>query len=214
MLFLDSSTRSNTTNLLKKNSILSKNKETDSGEHVKKKHEGRVEFATSTNTLTVDSNFNRLNSDLKQQKSSTLRVNSFSNSIGSSNQNENGKKLKTSTDMTKSSQSFYNQQEKAFRQLAAIVIGFTICFLPYFVLFLIIALCNDCVNPNLFTVTIWLGYVNSTLNPFLYALSNRKFRQRISIKRMTKQKNTTSVLSFAKTDTTQSTFNKINNNCA
>ena len=78
------------------------------------------------------------------------------------------------TDM-KPTQAFYNQQEKAFRQLAAIVIGFTICFLPYFVLFLIVALCNDCVNDNLFKLTIWLGYINSTLNPFLYALSNRKF---------------------------------------
>ena len=77
----------------------------------------------------------------------------------------------------KPTQAFYNKQEKAFRQLAAIVTGFTICFLPYFVLFLIVAFCNDCVNNNLFILTIWLGYINSTLNPFLYALSNRKFRR-------------------------------------
>ncbi len=40
---------------------------------------------------------------------------------------------------------------------------------------MIVALCNDCVNDNLFKLTIWLGYINSTINPFLYALSNRKF---------------------------------------
>jgi hypothetical protein len=68
-----------------------------------------------------------------------------------------------------------NKQEKAFKQLAAIVIGFTLCFLPYFVVYLIIAICNECVSNEIFTFTVWLGYLNSTINPFLYALSNKRF---------------------------------------
>lgn len=70
---------------------------------------------------------------------------------------------------------YMNKQEKAFKSLAAIVIGFTVCFTPYFTVFLIVAICENCVSNDLFTVTLWLGYLNSTINPFLYALlSNRK----------------------------------------
>ena len=69
---------------------------------------------------------------------------------------------------------FMNKQEKAFKQLAAIVIGFTFCFLPYFIVFLIVAVCEDCVSQEVSTVTVWLGYLNSTINPFLYALSNKR----------------------------------------
>lgn len=81
---------------------------------------------------------------------------------------------------------FMNKQEKAFKQLSSIVIGFTLCFTPYFIVFLIVAICENCVSDEVFTVTVWLGYFNSTMNPFLYALFNNN---RIEKSEMKKNRN-------------------------
>ena len=66
---------------------------------------------------------------------------------------------------------------KAARQLGMLVGVFTISWLPYFILFLIVAWCNSCVSDNIFTASIWLGYLNSSLNPLIYPLCNTHFRR-------------------------------------
>ncbi|CAF1598812.1 unnamed protein product [Didymodactylos carnosus] len=74
-------------------------------------------------------------------------------------------------------QTMWKQQEKAFRQLILIVLGFMCCFLPYFILYMVVAFCGNCISNRLITMSTWLGYANSTINPFLYALSNEHFRR-------------------------------------
>lgn len=67
---------------------------------------------------------------------------------------------------------------KAARQLGVIMGAFTLCFLPYFTLFLVVAFCDSCVDTELMTAMTWIGYLNSTLNPFLYPLCNMNFRRK------------------------------------
>jgi histamine receptor H1 len=75
---------------------------------------------------------------------------------------------------------------KAARQLGVILGAFTLCFFPYFVCFMVVAFCESCVSPDLMTAVTWVGYLNSTLNPFLYPLCNvafrRKFRKMLNLK--------------------------------
>jgi len=79
-------------------------------------------------------------------------------------------------------QSSLSSDVKAAKQLGVIMGAFCVCFLPYFVCFVVVAVCRQCVDDQLMTAVTWIGYVNSTLNPFLYPLCNQQFR--ISFRRM------------------------------
>lgn len=75
---------------------------------------------------------------------------------------------------------------KAARQLGVIMGAFTLCFCPYFVLFMVVAFCDGCISNGLMSTMTWIGYLNSTMNPFLYPLCNmqfrRKFRKMLNLK--------------------------------
>jgi hypothetical protein len=67
---------------------------------------------------------------------------------------------------------------KAARQLGVIMGAFTLCFLPYFILFMVVSFCEGCIDVGTITAVTWVGYINSTLNPFLYPLCNAGFRRK------------------------------------
>lgn len=69
------------------------------------------------------------------------------------------------------------RQRKAARQLGCIMAAFILCWIPYFVFFMVIAFCQRCCSEQVHMVTIWLGYLNSTLNPLIYPLCNDNFRK-------------------------------------
>ena len=70
-----------------------------------------------------------------------------------------------------------SQERKAARQLGVIMCAFIVCWLPYFIVFLVVAVCPSCIGDSLYNTTLWLGYINSTLNPVLYPLCNINFRR-------------------------------------
>ena len=75
-----------------------------------------------------------------------------------------------------SEQSRMVSDRKATVTLATIVFAFAVCWVPYFVLFTIKGF-GIMPNPTIDLVCLWLGYVNSMINPFLYGFYNSQYRE-------------------------------------
>lgn len=70
-----------------------------------------------------------------------------------------------------------NRERKAAKQLGFIMAAFILCWIPYFIFFMVIAFCKSCCNEHVHMFTIWLGYINSMLNPLIYPLCNENFKK-------------------------------------
>ncbi|XP_014776019.1 5-hydroxytryptamine receptor 1B [Octopus bimaculoides] len=70
------------------------------------------------------------------------------------------------------------RERKAARVIAIITGGFMACWLPFFMVALIGPFCKEyCYFPPvLMSLFLWLGYLNSLLNPIIYTIFNPSFR--------------------------------------
>ncbi|KAJ7994457.1 hypothetical protein DPEC_G00249460 [Dallia pectoralis] len=50
-----------------------------------------------------------------------------------------------------------HKEHKAAKQLGCIIAGFMMCWIPYFIAFMVMAFCQTCVHHDLHMFTIWLG---------------------------------------------------------
>ncbi|VDM16035.1 unnamed protein product [Hydatigera taeniaeformis] len=76
-----------------------------------------------------------------------------------------------------------NRARKALKTISIILGAFVLCWTPYHIVILIKGFCDDpqttytCVNHHLYSITYWMCYMNSPINPFCYALANAQFKQ-------------------------------------
>lgn len=70
------------------------------------------------------------------------------------------------------------REKKAARVLGIITAVFIACWLPFFTLAVVGPFCGKkCEIPvQLFSIFLWLGYINSLLNPVIYTIFNHHFR--------------------------------------
>ena len=72
-----------------------------------------------------------------------------------------------------------SKERKAARTLAIIMITFVLCWIPFFLMYIILPFCDGCAHPGKWVemLFVWLGYVNSSLNPAIYTVFNTEFQK-------------------------------------
>lgn len=69
------------------------------------------------------------------------------------------------------------RENKTTQTLSIVVGGFIVCWLPFFICYLITPfLPNRTINSTVSTILTWLGWFNSAMNPFIYAFYSVDFR--------------------------------------
>ncbi|KAH7731981.1 Protein TYRA-2 a [Aphelenchoides avenae] len=75
-------------------------------------------------------------------------------------------------------------KERRGVKVLGIILGcFTVCWTPFFVMYVVVQFCSGCtVNPHIEMFITWLGYSNSAMNPIIYTVFNRDYQ--IALKRL------------------------------
>lgn len=69
-----------------------------------------------------------------------------------------------------------NKETRAAKTVAIIVGCFIVCWAPFFVCYVIVGVSDYKITEPLFNVFFWIGYINSLINPCVYALFSMDYR--------------------------------------
>lgn len=72
-----------------------------------------------------------------------------------------------------------NSRRKAFITLSYIVVAYVVCWVPFQFVFDVSLARPEAISGDLYTAMFWLAYINSGLNPFMYAFSSPDFRRAV-----------------------------------
>ncbi|KAK8788346.1 hypothetical protein V5799_021878 [Amblyomma americanum] len=71
-----------------------------------------------------------------------------------------------------------SKERRAARVLGIVMGVFVLCWLPFFLMYVILPFCPQCsIAPKTVNFITWLGYINSALNPVIYTVFNNDFRK-------------------------------------
>lgn len=76
----------------------------------------------------------------------------------------------------KSTSADSKRERKAAKTLAIITGAFIICWLPFFIMAVLLPIYKDLFKEYMVSLFLWLGYFNSTLNPIIYTIFSPEFR--------------------------------------
>ncbi len=149
----------------------------------------------NTTTLKSDSDLDTASATLKNnvvltlskeklavssQKSQTPnKRKGFTNTIKNVNPFHRGQRDKLRSSQSQRSRRYDQREVRATIRMAIIIACFCGCWLGFFVIYVLRALCGKpCYIPRqLDAFFFWLGYSNSSMNPVLYAIFNEEFRR-------------------------------------
>lgn len=74
----------------------------------------------------------------------------------------------------------WRKEHKAFVTLGLVMGAFLLCWLPFFLWYLVSTICGNSCPPSpdiVVAILFWIGYFNSTLNPIIYVMTNHEFKE-------------------------------------
>lgn len=95
---------------------------------------------------------------------------------GCNNNDTQRTQLKTDTKTKKRDETCQQNVESKITVTVVTILGcFILCWLPFFITYIIRSIDPNVVSPLIMDIFIWLGYFNSSLNPILYGILNKHF---------------------------------------